>query len=455
MADAPSTRLDRLALVSLCVAVAVAFADSSIVVLALPQLLVRFDTSVEAISWVITSYNLVVTVAALLLVRIATPERTQRLLAAGLTVFLLGSAGCAVSQGLASLVALRSVQGLGGALLLVASLPRLAALAGSRTRGIAWWAVSGAVGAALGPALGGALTEAFDWRAIFVLQVPLAAAAALALRTRGGLGGEPEHLTHPRERLGANLSLGLLSGALVGALFLAVVLLINGWQMRPIAAAGVVSVLPFATFVVRPVTRALGGPAAAAVGAVLLAGGLLGLAFLPGASILFAALALVLCGLGLGLAIPPLTASSLDPHALDGSGARTIAARHAGLVIALVALTPVLAHDLSAAQDRAIDRGANTVLDADVPISAKVPLARDLGRTLRDVPDAEIPNFRPVFARHETASNRSSLEQLRSDLVGVIEDMITRSTRRAFFVCALLAAAALLPLPLLRLRRPA
>ena len=445
------SRRKRIAVAALCVAVAAAFADSSIVVLALPQLLNRFRVSVEAISWVITAYNVVVAVVALALVGVARLRRGRLMLASGVGFFLVGSAGCAASSGLDALVALRCVQGLGGGLLLVASLPRLSALVGSHRRGIELWAMSGAIGAGIGPALGGVLTQGFDWRAIFVLQVPLAAAAGLALGAELPLENEGEHLTRPRERLGANVALGLVSGALVGALFLAVVLLIDGWLLSPIEAAGIVSVIPVATVLSGRFAGALPRRGAAAAGAVALAGGLGGLALLPGASILFALLSLVLCGVGIGLAVPPLTASSLDADALDTSGALTIGIRHAGLVLALVVLTPVLASNLIAAQSKATDRGAGVVLDSGVPIRTKVPLALDLARTLRNA-GVEVPDFAPIFARHENTGNRPQLEQLRRRLVAVIDAMVTRSTRAAFAISALLAVLALLPLPLLRAR---
>ncbi len=448
---APARR-DRVAAAALCVTVGAAFADSSIVVLALPQLLVRWQTSVEGISWVITSYNVVVAVVALALVRVGRGRYSRRLLPAGVGIFLAGSVGCAAADGLSTLVALRCVQGLGGALLLVASLPRLAALVGSHRRGIELWAVSGAVGAAIGPPLGGALTEAFDWRSIFVLQVPLAAAAVLALRRQGAGGSAEEHLTHRRERLGANIALGLVSGALVGALFLAVVLLIDGWLLSPLTAAGIVSVVPLATWAVRRPAARLQRRDAAAVGVVALAGGLGGLSLLPGASVTFAMLSLALCGTGIGLAVPPLTSSALDAEALDTSGALTIGIRHAGLVLALVVLTPVLAHDLNGAQDTAINRGVETVLQADAPITTKVPLAVDLSRTLRSTGD-RVPDFGPVFARHESSTNRQQLEHVRGALVDVVDAIVTRSTRRAFAISALLALLALAPLPLLRRRR--
>src|SRR5438046_725818 len=117
-------------------AVALAFADSSIVVLALPELLQRFHTSVSDVAWVVTSYNLAVAVVAAALVRVRLdPARAARV---GLTVFTAASIACALANGLWLLVAFRAAQGAGGALTLVAALPLL-----GRERGVPRWALAG------------------------------------------------------------------------------------------------------------------------------------------------------------------------------------------------------------------------------------------------------------------------------------------------------------------------
>jgi MFS family permease len=109
----------------LAVAVAVAFADSSIVVLALPELYGRFNTSIEGVSWVVTAYNLAVAVTALALLLFVHRLRSSVLLGAGLGLFLAASIACAASQSLGFLIGARSVQGGGAALLLAGALPVL------------------------------------------------------------------------------------------------------------------------------------------------------------------------------------------------------------------------------------------------------------------------------------------------------------------------------------------
>ena len=95
-------------------------------VLALPQLLGEFDTSITGVSWVITAYNLVVAVVALAPRPAPRAFAPRRVALAGLAIFLVASLACALAGSLGVLVALRCVQGLGAALLLTASLPILA-----------------------------------------------------------------------------------------------------------------------------------------------------------------------------------------------------------------------------------------------------------------------------------------------------------------------------------------
>src|SRR3954463_13574755 len=203
----------RVALVA--VAVGVAFADSSIVVLALPELYTKFNTTIERVSWVVTAYNAAVAVAALALVVLVHRFRATTVMAAGLVVFMAASIACAAANSLWFLVGARSVQGIGAALLLAGSLPILTALTRSAVRGATVWTLAGTFGAALGPALGGVLTEAFDWRSIFIVQAPIAALGLIAAVTVRTGPSELEEGWRPslRRSMPANVCIGLLFGA--------------------------------------------------------------------------------------------------------------------------------------------------------------------------------------------------------------------------------------------------
>ena len=417
-------------------AVAVAFADSSIVVLALPDLYGRFQTTIEGVSWVVTAYNAAVAVTALALVLLVHRVRAAFVLAGGLTLFLAASIACALANSLSFLIAARSVQGVGAALLLAGALPVI----GART-----WTLAGTYGLALGPALGGVLTQAFDWRAIFVAQAPVAAAALLGVgrshpQTVAAEGWRPSL----RRTLPANACLGLLFGALVGALFLAVLIVISVWNYSPIAGAGIVSALPVAALAARPLDRWLSPLAAVCCGAALLAAGLVGLALLPSASVWLAVWALLLCGAGLGLAVPVLSDVALDRGAgLTRSGTLTVGARHVGLVLALAVIAPLLASKIPAAGDRALLRGTAVMLDAPVGLDKKVPVALDLRSAFARAQEGETPDLAQPFDKHG-ARHDSALAAARDRLLGAIEATITRASRSAFFVCAGFAALALL-----------
>src|SRR5256884_9981841 len=93
-------RRRRLLTFAVAAAVAVAVADSSIVVLALPDLYSAFDTSIVGVSWVITAYNLVVAIGALTLVPVIGRLDVGKLSTIGLVAFCAGSVGCAVSGSL-------------------------------------------------------------------------------------------------------------------------------------------------------------------------------------------------------------------------------------------------------------------------------------------------------------------------------------------------------------------
>jgi len=426
------------------VAVGVAFADSSIVVLALPELYTRFHTTIERVSWVVTAYNAAVAVAALLLVFVVHRVRAKTVFVAGLLVFMAASVACAAADSLWFLVAARSVQGVGAALLLAGSLPLLVSLTGSALRGATIWTLTGTFAASLGPALGGAVTQALGWRAIFVVQAPLAAAglvAATQVRAQPIL--EEGWSRSAARSIPANACLALLFGALVGVLFLSVLLVITVWGYSPIAGAAIVSVLPAAALAALPLERRLTRMTAVYGGSALLAAGLLGLAFLPFASVGFCMASLVFCGIGLGLAIPVLSNAALDlGSGLSRTGTLTIGVRHLGLVLAIACIAPLLASELHGTGKQGELRATAVLLDAPIGLSSKIPVALDASNEFARAQAGEIPDLSRPFDAHGARSD-PALAAARDRLVATIEDTITRAFRSSFVLCAALALAAL------------
>lgn len=426
--------------VLLALAVVLAFADASVVVLALPDLYGEYDATVVGVSWVITSYALVVAVSGLLLA-VVRRGRAVPLTLLGLGLFAAASAGCALAPTLASLIAGRCLQGLGGAALLVGSRELLETRhpgLGSRV-----WAVAGTAGLAIGPALGGALTEWFDWRAIFAVQAP---AAALGLLV--GVGPRPTPVApaipvSPAGGVGLAASAGVVatSAALVGALFLGVLLVIEVWGFSPAGGAVVVSALPAAALAVAPLHGRAQPRPRGAIGSLLLASGLAALALLPAASPWWAAGALALCGAGFGLLsgivdTVPAGAVAGTPSARR-TAAMTVGLRHAGLVLGLVVVAPLLAADLDRAAGRAAVTGAATVLDARLDVSDKIRVALALRDEVERTPRGEVPDLERPFAEVDEERAR-----LGADLRRDIQAVLTRGFRDSFLVAAALALMA-------------
>jgi MFS family permease len=434
-------------------AVALAFADASIVVLALPQIVGELHTTISHVTWVIMSYNLALIVGVFGYALVARRIDPRRSVLIGLAVFGLASVGCAASGSLKELVAFRGVQGLGGALLVCGSLPLLA----RRTRGdrseTASWAAAAAIGAAVGPAAGGILTEVFDWRAIFVAQAPAALIAALAVLSVTSEPGQAASEDAPsRPGLGpavANVALLLLSAALIGALFLVVLLLINIWQLEPIAAAAVVSALPVTTAVFERLARGRPPLLVAALGAILLALGLVGVAVPSHKELGWVFIALVLSGAGLGMSFTALTDAALKGRGPAAArAARTVAARDAGLVVGLLLLTPVFVHDLDGASARAVPPLAVAIYGAPMSKTVKDEVAKQMLKAYTETPQGKLPDFGSAFAAvrvktHPDPATVRTLAVVNEQVDAVVERVATRSFHRALRYCALFAVAVL------------
>ena len=313
-------------------AVALAFADASIVVLALPEIVDHLHTSISHVVWVIVAYNLALIVGAVAIIPVARRVSSAPALVAGLVVFGLASIGCGAANSLAVLIPFRCVQGLGGALILCSSLVLFAGTARQGDSPLVGWAAAAAIGAAVGPAAGGILTQLFDWRAIFFAQAPVAAFAAIAVLAAHPPAADELPAQAPAERsaldpLTANAALAMLSAGLIGALFLVVIELINAWLVSPIGAAAVVTTIPVATAIAERLVRGRSPLLLGAVGATLVGVGLVILSLVTHKALGIVVVALALCGAGLGLGFPGLTAAALRSRGvLAARAAKTVAA---------------------------------------------------------------------------------------------------------------------------------
>ncbi len=432
-------------------------ADSSIVVLALPEIYRELDTSVAGVTWVLISFNLVMALAAVPAAHIARRVGPGRAAAVGLAIFAGAGLACAASETLATLIAARCVQALGGAAAVTAVLELLPATVGSEKRATAIWAAAGATGAALGPALGGLLTELVSWQSIFLIQVPIALVAAVPIlavakheAATGMLSSELRQTGRPH--MLANLALAMVSAAIAAALFLLVLLLIEGWNLSPIGAAIVVSVMPLSAFFASRFDHLVASERArAAAGAILVSGGLAGLALLPKAEVALTVPPQVMVGIGLALVLSALTETALAgraPQAIHGGW--TISARHAGVVIGLLALTPIFTHDIAQQRSDAVDAGTAVILDSHVPPLVKLDLAGRIESHLEDQ-KGKVPTIGAAFEPlPEDPEERSEVVQLREELQDQLDRGATHAFSPSFGLAAILGLLALIPIGLSR-----
>ncbi|MGK5554031.1 MFS transporter [Actinomadura kijaniata] len=153
---------------------------------ALPDLRRDLDAGLAEAQWAVDAYALALAVLLLPAGALADRLGRRRFLLAGLAVFTAASLACALAPSAPVLDALRAVQGAGAALLYGTASPLLAALhppGPGRNRALAVLAAAAGAAGVTGPPVGGVLTEAFGWRTLFLLNVPVGLAAlAVAVR---------------------------------------------------------------------------------------------------------------------------------------------------------------------------------------------------------------------------------------------------------------------------------
>jgi EmrB/QacA subfamily drug resistance transporter len=154
--------------------------DITAVNIAMPSLAEDLKISGATISWTITAYSLVFGSLLLLGGRAADLLGRRRMFLAGLGIFTASSLASAMAGAAATLFAARAGQGLGAAMLSPAALSIITSSfqGQARAKALASWGAVGGAGAALGVLLGGLLTELADWRLIFFVNLPVAAALA-------------------------------------------------------------------------------------------------------------------------------------------------------------------------------------------------------------------------------------------------------------------------------------
>ncbi|WP_020665980.1 MFS transporter [Amycolatopsis nigrescens] len=220
--------------------------DLNIVFVALPEIGAELGFSDQTLQWVVGAYAVFAGGFLLLGGRAADLLGRRRMFVLALALYAVASLAGGLAGSPAVIIAARAVQGVGGALLLPATLSLVNTLfeeGPRRNRALAVWGGAGASGLTVGALLGGVLTEAFGWPAVFFVNVPLAGLIAVA-----ALLVMPRDLAEPGRRRFD------LPGALTatgGATLLVFVLVQGpetGWSSPGILIAAVLSVLLLAAF---------------------------------------------------------------------------------------------------------------------------------------------------------------------------------------------------------------
>ncbi len=149
--------------------------DASIVNISLPTIMADFKASLAVSEWIILSYLLVITGLLLPFGRLADMTGRKKVFRLGFLIFSLGSGLCALSQSPAQLIFFRALQAVGAAMLMSNSFAIITAVFPTEKRGRALGIVGTVVatGFTVGPSLGGFLVNAFGWRSIFYINIPV------------------------------------------------------------------------------------------------------------------------------------------------------------------------------------------------------------------------------------------------------------------------------------------
>jgi EmrB/QacA subfamily drug resistance transporter len=161
----------------------VAFLDVTIVNVAFPDLARDFSgASLSLLSWVVAAYGIAFAATLTPAGRLADVLGRRGLFLIGFATFVAASAGCALAPSVGWLIAIRVVQGVGAAMMIPAALGLILAVTPQERRAAAigiWGGVT-SIAAIAGPTVGGVLVDAFDWRAVFAVNVPIGIAVLVA-----------------------------------------------------------------------------------------------------------------------------------------------------------------------------------------------------------------------------------------------------------------------------------
>ncbi len=226
-------RSKRIVLVTAILASSLDFIDGSVLNVALPSIAQGLGVDGGNLPWIYNMYLLPLT--ALLLIGGAAGDRFGRrpLMIAGTAIFAVASIPCAIAPNLFWLLLGRALQGIGAAMVLPNSLAILGATFSGEAKGraIGIWAAAASVAAAVGPVIGGRLIDVFSWRAIFLMEIPIALVTLAFAWTLPN--DRPQKVTAPLDIGGA-----IFATAGIGALIWSLTISAgpSGWTRFSVAA---------------------------------------------------------------------------------------------------------------------------------------------------------------------------------------------------------------------------
>jgi EmrB/QacA subfamily drug resistance transporter len=167
---------------AMCFALFMVMLDNTVVNVALPSIQREIHAQISALEWVINGYTLTFAVLIATGGRLGDIFGRRLMFLTGVIIFAITSATAGFAQDPAMLIGSRAIQGIGAALMMPATLSIIthAFPAAERGKAIGTWAGVSALALSIGPVVGGFLTEYVSWRAIFFINLPVAAGAVIA-----------------------------------------------------------------------------------------------------------------------------------------------------------------------------------------------------------------------------------------------------------------------------------
>ena len=230
------------------------FVDAMIVNVAIPDIQREFDAGESGIQWVVAAYSLTMAMFMMTGGTFGDHYGRRRAYVYGIVIFCVASVACALAPGIEFLSVMRGFQGIGAAVVNVASLALVGAAfpdPDRKARAIGIWTGIAAVGLAIGPTLGGILTEHVGWRSIFAFN-PVIGIIAIFLTYR--------HVTETRDPASRSfdvpgqllfiIGIGVLTYALIQGGH-------DGWGSALILGCFAIAVVVLVTFVLYELRAAI------------------------------------------------------------------------------------------------------------------------------------------------------------------------------------------------------